>query len=212
LSFFRKIRKSVYNSKNSNKPKTDSDAIFFLSSARITLETKLGLKPTGRCALTVKSTSGMYFDEMKNEIQRFLDISKPDFELEYQTVIDSYGYLWIILVGTSMEDILAAITAVGDTIQEKGFSSQILASVFEFGEEHKPAHTEKNNNNNYYSSSSRPYLIYNYKSNKFYPFVPFFGKRTRDTENEMRIMATLQDEIPFEKDMAVWYPLWDLPF
>ena len=211
MSFFWKIRKSVYHNKR-NEPKTDSDAIFRLSSARITLETKLGLRPTGRCALTVKSTSGMYFDEMKNEIQRFLGISKPDFQLEYQTVTDSYGYLWVILVGTSMEDILAGITAVGDTIQEKGFSNQILASVFEFGQEHKPTNTDEINNNKNNNSSSMSYLIYNYKSNKFYPFVPFFNKRTRDTENEMRIMATLQDEIPFEKDMAMWYPLWDLPF
>jgi hypothetical protein len=207
LSFFRKIRKGVYRNKN-NQPKTDSDAIFCLSSATITLETKLGLKTTGRCGLTVKSTSGMYFDEMRNEIQRFLGISKPDFELEYRTVIDSYGYLWILLTGKSMEDLLAAITAVGDTIQEKGFSSQILASVFEFSQQNKPTIIENNNKN----KNSTWYLIYNYKSNKFYPFVPLFGKKTRDTESEMRLMATLQEEIPFEKDMSMWYPIWDLPF
>ena len=209
MSFFRKIRKGVYRNKN-NQPKTDSDAIFCLSSATITLETKLGLKSTGRCGLTVKSTSGMYFDEMTEEIQRFLGISKPDFDLEYRTVIDSYGYLWILLTGTSMEDLLAAITAVGDTIDEKGFSSQILASVFEFGQQqHKLAVIENNNNNNKNNAS---YLIYNYKSNKFYPFVPSFSSKSRETESEMRLMATLQEEIPFEKDMSLWYPIWDLPF
>jgi hypothetical protein len=209
LSFFRKIRKGVYRNKN-NEPKTDSDAIFYLSSATITLETKLGLKSTGRCGLTIKSTSGMYFDEMREEIQRFLGISKPDFDLEYRTVIDSYGYLWILLTGTSIEDLLAAITAVGDTIDEKGFSSQILASVFEFGQQqrHKPDIIENSNNNN----NTGLYLIYNYKSNKFYPFVPLFANKTRDTESELRLMATLQEEIPFEKDISLWYPIWDLPF
>ena len=210
MSFFRKIRKGVYRNKI-NKPKTDSDAIFYLSSATITLETKLGLKSTGRCGLTIKSTSGMYFDEMREEIQRFLGISKPDFDLEYRTVIDSYGYLWILLTGISMEDLLAAITAVGDTIDEKGFSSQILASVFEFGQQqrHKPDIIENSNNNN---KSTGLYLIYNYKSNKFYPFVPLFANKTRDTESELRLMATLQEEIPFEKDISLWYPIWDLPF
>jgi PspAB-like protein len=206
LSFFRKIRKGAYRNKN-NIPKTDSDAIFSLSSATITLETKLGLISNGRCGLTVKSTSGMYFDEMRNEIQRFLGISKPDFELEYRTVIDSYGYLWILLTGKSMEELLAAITAVGDTIQEKGFSSQILASIFEF---RQVPELERGSQKN--SHIRLRYLVYNYKSNKFYPFVPFFAERSRDTENEMRIMATLQKEIPFEKDMSMWYPLWDLPF
>ena len=208
MSFFRKIKKGVHRNKN-NKPETDSDAIFCLSSARITLETRLGLKSTGRCGLSVKSTSGMYFDEMRDEIQRFLGISKPDFDLEYRIVIDSYGYLWILLTATSMEDLLAAISAVGDTIQERGFSSQILASVFEFGQQPKPAIIENNKNN---SKNSAWYLIYNYKSNKFYPFVPLSGNKSRDTENEMRLMATLQEEIPLEKDMSMWYPIWDLPF
>ncbi|MFL6363280.1 MAG: PspA-associated protein PspAB [Nitrososphaeraceae archaeon] len=201
MSFFRKIRKGIYYDKN--KSKIDSEAIFSLSSATITLETKLGLKPTGRCALAAKSASGMYFNEMKDEIERFLNISKPDFELEYRTIIDSYGYLWVILKGRTIEDILAAITAIGDTIQEKGFSSQLLASIFELSREQKSNNSENN---------KMQYLIYNYKSNKFYPFVPFFGKKIRDTENEMRIMASIQDEIPFERDMAMWYPLWDLPF
>jgi hypothetical protein len=151
----------------------------------------------------------MYFDEMRDEIQRFLGISKPDFDLEYRIVIDSYGYLWILLTATSMEDLLAAISAVGDTIQERGFSNQILASVFEFSQQPKPAIIENNKNN---SKNSAWYLVYNYKSNKFYPFVPLSGKKSRDTESEMRLMATLQEEIPLEKDMSMWYPIWDLPF
>jgi hypothetical protein len=202
LNFFRKFRRSIYYGKS--RSDTDSSTIFSLSSATITLEIKVGLKPTGRCALAIKSANGMYFNEMKDEIQRFLNISKRDFELNYRTILDSYGYLWVVLIGTSVEDILAAITAVGDTIEEKGFSSQLLASVFELSQEQKVVSTENNSN--------IQYLIYNYKSNKFYPFVPLFGKKNRDTESEMRIMATLQNEIPFEKDMAMWYPLWDLPF
>jgi len=196
LSFFRKFRKSI----NNNKPKTDSDAIFSLSSAYITLETKLGLKNTARCAVSLKSVSGMHFSEMKNDIQRFLDASKAEFELSYNIVTDSYGYLWVILQGKSMEDILAQLIAVGDTIQDKGFSSHLLAAVFEFSDE------GKNNNN----KKHRQYLIYNYKYNKFYPFVPI-DQGIRNTEEEMRIMAEIADEISFERDMTLWYPLWDLP-
>ena len=196
MSFFRKFRKSI----NNNKPKTDSDAIFSLSSAYITLETKLGLKNTARCAVSLKSVSGMHFSEMKNDIQRFLDASKAEFELSYNIVTDSYGYLWVILQGKSMEDILAQLIAVGDTIQDKGFSSHLLAAVFEFSDE------GKNNNN----KKHRQYLIYNYKYNKFYPFVPI-DQEIRNTEEEMRIMAEIADEISFERDMTLWYPLWDLP-
>ena len=141
----------------------------------------------------------MYFTEMKDDIQRFLNTGKSDVELNSRMVVDSYGYLWMILDGKSMGDILAGISAVGDTIQEKGFSKQLLVAIFEFNNEEK------------LSNGSTQYLIYNYKSNKFYPFVPF-GQKTRNSENEMKIMATIVDEVPFEKDMALWYPLWDLPF
>jgi hypothetical protein len=196
LSFFRKFRKSI----NNDKPKTDSDSIFSLSSAYITLETKLGLKNTGRCSVSLKSVSGMHFSEMKDDIKRFLDASKAEFELSYNIVTDSYGYLWVILQGRSMEDILAQLIAVGDTIQDKGFSNHLLAAVFEFSDE------GKNNSN----KKHRQYLIYNYKYNKFYPFVPI-GKEIRNTEEEMRIMAEIADEIPFERDMTLWYPLWDSP-
>ena len=195
MSFFRKFKKNNNNTFRINNPKNDSDAIFSLSSAYITLETKLGLKSTGRCALSVKSINGTHFTEMKNDIQRFLDISKTDFELTYRTVTDSYGYFWLIIEGKNMESILAGIAAVGDTIEERGFSSQLLAAIFEFNS------GEKNNSQ---------YLIYNYKSNKFYPFVPL-SQKTRNTEDEMTIMAVIADDVPFQRDMTLWYPLWDLP-
>ncbi|HET7389490.1 MAG TPA: hypothetical protein VFJ51_01605, partial [Nitrososphaeraceae archaeon] len=128
MSFFRKLRKNI----NNNKPRTDSDAIFSLSSAYITLETKLGLKSTGRCALSLKSADGMHFTEMKDSIQRFLNISKSDIELKNRMVVDSYSYLWVVLEGKSMADILAGISAIGDTVQERGFSKQLLVAIFEF--------------------------------------------------------------------------------
>ena len=190
MRFFGKFIKKKYNSK------TDSDVLFSLSSAYLTIESKMGLKNSGRCALSLKSISGMYFNEMKDDIKRFLDISKTDFELTYRTVIDSYGYLWVILEGKKMEDLLAGISAVGDTVDEKGFSDQLLAAIFEFTDDR----------------NRKEYLIYNYKRNTFYPFVPLDNdKKSRNTEEEMKIMATIGDEVPLERDMTLWYPLWDLP-
>ena len=70
----------------------------------------------------------------------------------------------------------------------------------------------KNNVNN-----DKQYLIYNYKLDKFYPFVPIGsesleGKRRRDHEQEKKIMNEISDEIKFEKDLSLWYPIWNLPF
>jgi hypothetical protein len=196
LKFFSRFKKGAINSKN------NSDTIFSLSSAYITLETQLGLKNTGRAAVSIKVVDGMHFSDMKGDIQNFLDASKTDFGLSYRTVTDSYGYLWVIIEGKHMEDILAGVTAVGDTVEEKGFSGELLVAIFEFS-----SNIDNNNNKN---KNSIQYLIYNYKRNNFYPFIPI-GQKNRDTEQEMKILSAVGQEVKFEKDMAFWYPMWDLP-
>lgn len=176
-------------------PKSDSDIIFSISSAHITLETKQGLKVSGRCAVTFKTVSGTLFHDMEQDLKRFLASLNPEFDLSFRSVTDRYGYLWIILEGSRIEDLLAGLTATGDTVEERGFSDQLLAAVFEFQSER---------------DGGFEYLIYNFKRNNFYPFVPGRGK-SRETEKEMKIMSAIGDEVPFERDMSLWYPLWDLP-
>jgi hypothetical protein len=159
------------------------------------LQVKLGLKSSGKCALTFKTVSGSFFYEMEQDVRRFLGSLKPEFDLTFRTVTDSYGYMWIVLEGNKIGDLLAGLTATGDMVAEKGFSDQLLAAVFEFEDERQ---------------GGKHYLIYNYRRNNFYPFVPT-GDKTRDTEQEMKIMSAAAEEMPFEKDMTLWYPLWDLP-
>jgi PspAB-like protein len=176
-------------------PKSDSDILFSISSAHVTLETKLLLKVGGRCAVTFKTVSGTLFHEMEQDLRRFLASLHPEFDLSFRAVTDRYGYLWIVLEGSRIEDLLAGLTAAGDIVEERGFSDQLLAAVFEFRSD---------------LDASPQYLVYNFKRNNFYPFVPATGK-SRDTEKEMKIMSAISEEVPFERDMSLWYPLWDLP-
>jgi hypothetical protein len=179
-----------------NKSRDDSDIIFTLSGARITLETRLGVKTTGRCGISFKSTTGMQFNELQNEIKNFLDQSITEFNISYETTTDSFGYLWIILNARDMEDELAALTAVRDTVEDSGYLSQLLASVFQFNDIERP--------------EVIVYLIYNHKRKNFYPFVPK-ATQERNTEYELKIMAILSEEIPIESNMSLWYPMWDIP-
>ncbi|MFL6372517.1 MAG: PspA-associated protein PspAB [Nitrososphaera sp.] len=181
-------------------PRGDSESLFSLSSAYLTLEIKLGLKVTGRCAVTFKTVSGTFFYEMEQDVRQFLGNLQPEFDIKWRIATDSYGYMWIVFEGKRIEDILAGLTTVSDIVEERGFSDKLLAAVFEFSsvrEEGKRI-------------ASQQYLIYNYKRNNFYPFVPI-GEKIIDAEQQMKIMATVREEIPFEKDMTLWYPLWDLP-
>jgi hypothetical protein len=198
---FNRIKDKVARWSNDKSRVNDSDLIFSLSSSHITLDTKIGLVTTGRCALVIKTNSGQYFREMEQEVKRFLDVMEREessaFDLHYDTITDYQDYLWIVLYGKRIEDLLAGLTAVGDVVVERGFSNQMLAAVFQF-------YNERDNKSSF--------LIYDYKWNKFYPFVPVNHKRkTRDTIEEMRIMETMVDEMPFEKDKDLWHPLWNLP-
>lgn len=194
MNFFKRLGNNNYHA---NDHQMDSEALFTLSSGQISLETKLNLKSTGKAAIGLKSVSGRFFAETMSEVQNFLDVSKTDSDLSYQVANDSYGYLWIILQSAEIEDIISAISAVGQTINDRGFSKQLFAAVFQFS---------SNNNNN----TNHRYLIYNYNLNKFYPFVPV-NKNERDNEIEREIMVTIIAEMPFEKDASLWYPIWGLP-
>src|SRR5215831_8440960 len=118
--------------KKINKSEDESDIIFSLSGGSITLQTGLGLNSTGRCGIGFKSTSGMQFDDLTSEIKNFLDHSMAEFNISYETLTDSYGYFWIVLHANVMEDELAALNAVRDTVEDAGYSQLLLASVFQF--------------------------------------------------------------------------------
>ena len=195
MRFFHGLWKNSNNT--TRKIQADLDAINSLSSAYVTLETKLNLTSTGRTAVCIKRASAQEFNEMKQEIEKFLEASKADFDLSFRAVVDPYDYLWIVILSKTIEDNVAVITAIGDTIDQKGFSDRLLASVFEFN-----------------NGTLIEYLIYNYKIDKFYPFVPINEQqKQRNHSEELKIMSALIDEkkLPFEKDMSRWYPIWNIP-
>ena len=195
MRFFHGLWKNSNNT--TRKIQADLDAINSLSSAYVTLETKLNLTSTGRTAVCIKRASAQEFNDMKQEIEKFLEASKADFDLSFRAVVDPYDYLWIVILSKTIEDNVAVITAIGDTIDQKGFSDRLLASVFEFN-----------------NGTLIEYLIYNYKIDKFYPFVPINEQqKQRNHSEELKIMSALIDEkkLPFEKDMSRWYPIWNIP-
>ena len=199
---FDRIKDRVARWANDESRVNDSDLIFSLSSSHIALDMKIGLVTTGRCVLVIKTSGGQYFREMEKEIKRFLDTMEREeyssVDLHCDTITDNQGYLWIVFYGKRMDDLLVGVTAVGDLVNERGFSDQIIATAFQF-------YNERDNNQS-------SFIVYDYKSNKFYPFVPVdHTRKTRNNTEEMKIMETIADEIPFEKDRDLWHPLWDLP-
>lgn len=220
MEFFSKIKKTLGilnndNDKNNNNisnPFIDSESIAALSLACIKLDENLGMKSTGKCGIFVKSVNSETFKQMKEHADNFLKIvidkKNINFDVTFESKIDNYGYLWFIIKGKSIEEIVAVINAIGDIIHEKGFSRQLLANIFEFSSGY-----DTNNNNN--TVNNNQYLIYNYKLDKFYPFVPFStspDNKKRNHDQEFKIMKEISDTIKVEENPSLWYPIWNIPF
>ncbi len=173
-----------------SKGRSDDTSLFALTQAYITLDVKLGARFTGNAALCVKEASGI-FSSVLDYAKGFLDVSS---DISYRVERDRYGYIWFIISTDMIESAVVALDAIADTFIDHGFKGQILASVFAFAEKR-----------------GRFYLIYNHRSNRFYPFMPS-SAGARDVESEFLIYSLLKHELAFENDKTKWYPIWDIPF
>ena len=221
MGFLNKIKKTLkiddnndnYNDNNAiSNPFIDSQAIESLSLACIKLDENLGLKGTGRCGICVKNINSESFMQMKDYIDNLLkvviDKKNINFDVKFDSKIDNYGYLWFIIKGKTIAEIVAVINAIGDSIHEKGFSRQLLANIFEFSSGYS------GNGNGHIDNNQ--YLIYNYKIDRFYPFVPITSSSTnnrkrRNHDQEIKIMKEVSDTIKIEEKLSLWYPIWNIP-
>lgn len=219
MGFFDKIKKFLKIDDDNNdtdntisNPFIDSQAIESLSLACIKLDENLGLKSTGRCGICVKSINSDSFKQMKDYIDNLLKVTTDkkniNFDVTFNSIIDNYGYLWFIIKGKTIAEIVAVINAIGDSIHEKGFSRQLLANIFEFSSGYS------GNDNGHMDNNQ--YLIYNYKIDRFYPFVPIISSSTnnkkRNHDQEIKIMKEVSDTIKIEEKLSLWYPIWNIPF
>ena len=174
----------------SRLPKPKPDKLFAMSTAYITLSTNLALKSEG-AGICFKPLEASGFQSAEIEIRELLQQSCKETNTQYSIKKDSYGYLWVILNDLDFEDLVSTLYMVSETLTEHDFGEQLLCAVFKFkGEE-------------------EVYWIYNFKHATFYPFVPK-GKQ-RDSAYEFRLRSIMEKELPIEKEVERWYPLWDIP-
>lgn len=171
----------------------DLDALFALPACAITLETAAGLHSARAAAVCFKAAEGQAFAEAQTELRELLNLDKQE-GLELSESDDRYGYHWVVLRGAELEDLVSHVHTVNSTLQDRGFSSQLLASAFAFAD----------------GSGADVYLVYLYKRGTFYPFAPT-GDERRNTELELRLRGAVQGELPVEADLSRWFPIWGVP-
>jgi hypothetical protein len=170
------------------------EKLFALSTAQVTLDVDLGLKPGGRAAVSFKPLSAGEFVRAENELQELLDVVARDSGSRVSRRSDEYGFEWLIVEDEDFEDLVTTVHLIGSELQARGFGPQLLAAVFRFDGAKHPV-----------------YFVYSYKRGAFWPFVPTGKDQERDNAEELELKAKLEGELPIEQDLSRWFGLFDAP-
>jgi hypothetical protein len=170
------------------------ERLFALSTARVTLEIDLGLKPASSAAVCFKPLSAGEFVRAENELQQLLEVAGQETGARIRRQSDSFGYEWLVFDDPDFEDLVTSVHLVSSELKARGFDQQLLAAVFRFDGGKNPI-----------------YWIYGYKRGAFWPFVPTGKDQERDNAEELELKAKLEKELPIEQDLTRWLALFDAP-
>ena len=171
----------------------EREQIFALSTARVTLEAELGLRPVG-AAVVFKPLSSADFARAENDLAELVEKVAVDSGSTLERRSDSFGYQWLVMRDADAEDLVTTAHVVGAELEARGFGPQLLAAVFRFDGDERPV-----------------YWIYGYKRGAFWPFVPTGEGQGRDNAKELELKAKLERELPVEADISRWFALFDAP-
>ena len=193
---------------SSRLPKAKSEKLFAISTASITLESSLGLKPSGYAGICFKPIGASAYESARKEIQELLEYSSKETETEFRLEKDEFNFLWAIFKDPDFDDLVANIHLVSQTLEERGFGEQILCAIYRFDSEPEAGTAVSQGKND---GRKAVYWIYNFKQGTYYPFIPLSDKQ-RDSPFEFKLRADMEKEMPIEKKVEKWYPLWGIPF
>jgi hypothetical protein len=186
------LRDVLFGKKKLSEPR--EDRLFALSTACVTLETELGLKPAGAAAVAFKPLSSGDFTRVADDVQSLVDAVARGSGSAVERKRDEYGFEWVIVRDEDFEDVVAGVHAVAQGLTEQGFGPQLLAAAFRFD-----------------GAASPVYWIYGFKRGAFWPFVPKRESQERDNAEELELKAKLEGELPIEQDLSRWFALFGAP-
>lgn len=170
------------------------EKLFALSTAQITLESEIGLKPAGVAAVVFKPLSAGEFMQAERDLDELLGVAARDSGSKVSRRSDALGFGWLVVHDRDFEDLVTTTHLVSSELQDRGFGGQLLAALFAFDGGDHPV-----------------YLIYGYKTGTFWPFVPTGEGKERDNAEELRLKTELEEELPIEPDLTRWLALFDAP-
>jgi hypothetical protein len=189
------LRNVLFGRKKLPEPK--DDRLFALSTARITLQTELDLKPAGVAGVAFKPLSSGEFERADADMEQLIEAAGRSAGTQIERKTDEYGYDWVIVRDWDFEDVVTTVHTVASELTAQGFGDRLLAAAFRF---------EGGQN----AEQGPTYWIYGFKLGTFWPFVPLEGEK-RDNARELELKAKLEKELPIEQDLTRWMALFDAP-
>jgi len=160
----------------------------------VTLNVECGLKPAGAGAVVFKPLSAGDFTRVESDVEQLVEKVAADNGSKLERKSDTFGFEWVIVRDSELEDQVTAVYGLANGLTEQGFGAQLLAAAFTFeGGEHPV------------------YWIYGFKTGTYWPFVPTGEKQERDNARELELKAKLEPELPVEQDLTKWFALFDAP-
>jgi hypothetical protein len=172
------------------------ERLFAISTARITLESELDLKPAGAAGVCFKPLSAGEFVRAENELQQLLDAVAGESGSKVERHTDDMGFEWLVVRDPDFEDLVTTVHLIAQELQDRGFGPQLLAAVFPFEGKFKEGRVD---------------WIYGFKRGAFWPFVPTGKEQERDNAEELELKAKLENELPIEQDLTRWFGLFNAP-
>jgi hypothetical protein len=183
------------------------DRLFAISTAYIALQTEHQIEPAGAAAIVFQALRTSEFEGVIKDMEEVVVATGGENHTQVHTEDDQFGYRWMVLKDSSIEDLAVGINAVSGSIETAGHGERLLCAVFAFKD----------------AKGRKLYFIYNYKRGYWYPFVPAGPSNVsqtgtvagqtgqRSTERELQLKAQMASELPIEPELERWFPLWGIP-
>ena len=169
------------------------DNLFAVPGAAVTLQTSLGITPTGVGSVCFRAAEGGASAATAADAVALVEV---DGGPHVERTVDGYGFTWLVVRSTT-QDVSGLVTdlhAVNTALEGQGFATDLLCSVVGFADD----------------AGHRVGLVYLYRRGTFYPFAPT-GAEQRDTLLERQVRDALGSDLAVETDLSRWMPLWGAP-
>jgi len=184
----------VLRGKRSLRQPTE-DRLFAMTTAVVPMQ-ESGLQPTGSAAMVFQPLGTADFEAITRDMEEVLRATGEEAGTTIDSRDDTFGYRWMVLQDADFEDLVVGLNAVNSALRDGGYGDRVLAAVFPFRNDR----------------GRRVLFIYNIKRATYYPFVAQPGSaQARDSEEELRLKARFERDLPLEQDLARWFPLWGAP-